>query len=224
MKKLNLGCGTTCLADWINIDGSFNAKLAKHPRLRHLLFKVGIVSKTYYDVPWLEHIHTIMIHDVRKKLPFNSNSIDYIFSSHLIEHLRYRECESMLRECYRILKKDGLIRLSTPDLELIARNYIQEIEDIKTGKEKSNALPSEKFLNYLGVNEKDKLKSSLFLKLFASGHMWIYDYESLKSLLMSCGFTDVVKKNYKVGAVPDVEFLDNRPDESLYIEARKPVQ
>ena len=130
MKKVNLGSGTTCLDDWVNIDSSFNARLAKYPRLRHLLFKVGILPKEYYEVPWSEHIHKIMVRDVRKKLPFDDRSVDFIYSSHLIEHLRKDEAEKVLRECFRVLKKGGLIRLVVPDLELMARIYIKEIERI----------------------------------------------------------------------------------------------
>ncbi|MCG2737892.1 MAG: methyltransferase domain-containing protein [Candidatus Methanoperedenaceae archaeon] len=221
MKKVNLGSGTTCLEDWINIESSFNAKLAKYPRLRYLLFKIGILPKKYYEIPWSEHIHKIMIHDVRKKLPFNDDSIDFIYSSHLIEHLRKDECEKMLGECFRILKKGGLIRLSTPDLELTARNYIKEIDDIQNDNGKSNYLPSENFLDILDINI-EKSKTPFILKSFVSRHKWIYDRESLTALLKSCGFTEILKKSFKVGEMPNIEFLDNRPEHSLYIEARKP--
>lgn len=164
MKKVNLGSGTTCLEDWINIESSFNAKLAKYPRLRYLLFKIGILPKKYYEIPWSEHIHKIMIHDVRKKLPFNDDSIDFIYSSHLIEHLRKDECEKMLGECFRILKKGGLIRLTTPDLELTARNYIKEIDDIQNDNGKSNYLPSENFLDILDINI-EKSKNTVYPKI-----------------------------------------------------------
>ncbi|TKY91819.1 MAG: class I SAM-dependent methyltransferase, partial [Candidatus Methanomarinus sp.] len=110
MKKLNLGSGTECLDDWINIDNSFNARLAKSPRLRYLLFKLNFLSKKHYDVDWADHIHKIMIHDVSKKLPFDNESIDYIYSSHLIEHLNKEVGEKLLQECFRVLKKGGLFR------------------------------------------------------------------------------------------------------------------
>jgi hypothetical protein len=97
MKKVNLGSGTTCLDDWTNIDGSFNARLAKYPRIRQLLFTIGILPKEYYELPWSEHIKSINVRDVRKKLPFDDESIDFVYSSHLIEHLRKDEAEKALR-------------------------------------------------------------------------------------------------------------------------------
>ena len=221
MKKVNLGSGYTCLDDWINIDSSFNARLAKYPRLRYLLFKIGILPKKYYELPWSNRIQSIMVRNVRKKLPFDDESIDFIYSSHLIEHLRKDEAEKVLREGFRVLKRGGLIRLVVPDLELMARNYIKEIEDIRNKGEKKDYLPSERFLDLLGMGE--KTRTPLVLKIFSSGrHMWMYDEISLTALLKSYGFVDIQKRNYKEGECPDIDFLDNRPVESLYLEACKP--
>lgn len=221
MKKVNLGSGTRCLDDWINIDNSFNARLAKYPRLRYLLFKIGILPKRYYEIPWSGHIKKIIVHDVRKRLPFDSESIDFIYSSHLIEHLRKDEAEKLLTECFRVLKRGGLIRLSTPDLELIARNYIKEVENIRTTKVKNDYFPSEMFLETLGMTV-EKNETGFYLKIFSSGsHKWLYDQFSLIALLESCGFVDIQKRGYKEGDCPDIDFLDNRPESSLYIEGRK---
>ncbi|MCK4348852.1 MAG: methyltransferase domain-containing protein [Thermoplasmatales archaeon] len=223
MKKVNLGSGTTCLDDWVNIDSSFNARLAKCPRLRYLLFKIGILPKEYYEMPWSEHIHKVMVRDVRKKLPFDDESVDFIYSSHLIEHLRKDEAEKVLRECFRVLKRDGLIRLIIPDLELMARNYLKEIGEIRNNKGKKNYLPSERFLDIFGVGV-ERTKTPFILKIFLSGsrHRWMYDSISLTALLESCGFVDAQKRSYKEGELPDSDLLDNRPEHSLYLEARKP--
>lgn len=224
MKKVNLGSGISCLDDWINIDSSFNARLAKYPRLRYSLLKIGILPKKYYEISWSKHIKKIMVRDVRKKLPFDDESIDFIYSSHLIEHLRKDEAEKVLRECIRVLKRGGLIRLVVPDLELMARNYLKEIEDIQTNKGKKREYrPSERFLDVLGVGV-ERTKTPFILKIFSSGyHKWMYDQFSLTALLASCGFTDIQKRSYKEGGVPDIEFLDNRPEHSLYLEVKKTI-
>lgn len=219
MRKVNLGSGTTCLDDWINIDSSFNARLAKYPRLRYLLFKIGILPKKYYELPWSDHIQSTMVRDVRKKLPFDDEYIDFIYSSHHIEHLRKDEAEKVLKECFRVLKRGGLIRLVVPDLELMARNYLKEIEEI-LNEGKRDYLPSERFLDLLNMGE--KTRTPFILKIFSSGrHRWMYDQFSLTALLESCGFVDVQKRGYKEGVVPDIEFLDNQPDNSLWLEAQK---
>ena len=110
MRKLNLGSGASCSDDWINMDNSLNARLAKHPWLRYLLFRIGILPKKYYEIPWFEHIKSIIVRDARKKLPFADNSIDFIYSSHFIEHLSKAEAEKLLWECLRVLKRKGVRR------------------------------------------------------------------------------------------------------------------
>jgi len=211
MKKVNLGCGTTVLEDWINIDGSFNAYISKFPLIRNFLFKIGLIPSDIYDITWP---HNIIVRDVRKKFPFKDDSIDYIYSSHLIEHLTKDQANKMLEECFRVLKIGGLIRIATPDLEILTRKYIDDLEN------KISHCPSEKFLDILGVFQNKE--SSLLIKIFDhSQHKWIYDYNSIYILLDSIGFSKIEKKSYQEGQMPNIEFLDNRPDQSLYVEAVK---
>jgi predicted SAM-dependent methyltransferase len=51
-------------------------------------------------------------------LPFENNSLDFIFSEHFFEHLFFDEALSLLGECYRILKPWGVIRNRVPDADL----------------------------------------------------------------------------------------------------------
>jgi SAM-dependent methyltransferase len=70
----------------------------------------------------------VQIHDVRKGLPFSDEAFDVVYHSHLLEHLP-RECAlPFSRECYRVLKRGGIIRVAVPDLERIARLYLQTLE------------------------------------------------------------------------------------------------
>lgn len=51
--------------------------------------------------------------DCNKKMVFDNNLFDTIIATELIEHL-YNP-KTFLRECYRILKPDGVLILSTPN-------------------------------------------------------------------------------------------------------------
>jgi predicted SAM-dependent methyltransferase len=55
-------------------------------------------------------------------LPFEDNSINFIFSEHFFEHLFFDEALSLFKECYRILKPNGVIRTCVPDADL--RTYL----------------------------------------------------------------------------------------------------
>jgi len=56
------------------------------------------------------------------KLPFDDNSINFIYSEHFFEHLFLDEASALLKECYRILTPHGVIRTCVPDADL--RTYL----------------------------------------------------------------------------------------------------
>jgi len=56
----------------------------------------------------------VTIHDVSKKLPFESHTFDVIIASEIIEHLF--DTDAFLKECHRLLKKEGLLVLATPNI------------------------------------------------------------------------------------------------------------
>ena len=50
-------------------------------------------------------------------LPFQDNSIEYVFSSHFFEHINDKTAINLLKESYRVLKPGGIIRITTPHYE-----------------------------------------------------------------------------------------------------------
>ena len=68
--------------------------------------------------------------DVENKFPFTDNEFDYIFSEHMIEHLPYEVGSRSLKECYRVLKPRGVVRVSTPDLAFLVDLYTNSEADV----------------------------------------------------------------------------------------------
>lgn len=53
----NIGCGyTNTPENWINIDNSFSARLAKYPGIKKFLYRIKILLKRLYDLPWPSNI------------------------------------------------------------------------------------------------------------------------------------------------------------------------
>ena len=48
------------------------------------------------------------------------------------------------------------------------------------------------------------------------------DFESLSKLLEDVGFIDIRRCGFQTGRAPSLEILDNRPEDSLYVEAMRP--
>ncbi|WP_399370918.1 class I SAM-dependent methyltransferase [Thermosynechococcus sp. HN-54] len=61
--------------------------------------------------------------DIRRGLPFKEGEVDAVYSSHVLEHLSCQEAENFLRDAYRVLKPNGVLRIVVPDLEQTTRAY-----------------------------------------------------------------------------------------------------
>lgn len=224
--KVNLGCGTThVLQDWVNIDGSLNARLAQYPWVRWGLYRIGILPESTYNVEWEEYIDDIRVQDVRGNLPFDDNSVEYIFSGHLIEHLSRQGAIELLRECERVLKPEGVVRISTPDLRIFVEEYLK-------GETMENCdnleLPADQLMQRLGlpVEQSRKTFFERILDITAyrmHNHKWLYDEQNLRQIFSLGGFADenIHRRTYQEGSVPDLDKLDNRENHSLFMEGIK---
>lgn len=75
----------------------------------------------------------VRIHDIRNGLLFPDESFDAVYHSHLLEHVPREAALPLTQECYRVLKRGGIIRVVIPDLERIARLYLGSLEKALVG-------------------------------------------------------------------------------------------
>ena len=61
----------------------------------------------------------VFIMDASRPFPFPDNSFDYVFSEHMFEHLDLAGQQSMMRECHRILRPGGVLRLAMPNFDFL---------------------------------------------------------------------------------------------------------
>ncbi len=71
--------------------------------------------------------------DAQHGLPFPTASFAAVYHSHVLEHLDPAAGLELLRECHRILKPGGILRVVVPDLETIARCYLARLDEARTG-------------------------------------------------------------------------------------------
>jgi len=68
--------------------------------------------------------------DLRRKLPFPDESVDFIYAEHVLEHFSYpHPLSDLLKECYRVLKVGGCISVSVPDAGRALRMYSLPLEE-----------------------------------------------------------------------------------------------
>ena len=128
--------------------------------------------------------------DINYSLPFPNNSIDLIFSSHLIEHIYQRKADLFFQESLRILKEDGQLIIATPT--------INKIFDIlyKSNKKQTNEIFEEHKNSFLG-RKPTPARLINALTHINYGHKFLFDYETLNDLAVSNGFKSFETKNPK---------------------------
>lgn len=198
---INLGCGLTVASGWINIDASLNSFFARWPtRVLKTLYRGSGARQWYTEEQYLRIMkeHQFVHHNLDYGIPLPDASVDFIYSSHWLEHLYREDAGRLLREAYRVLKPSGCIRICVPDLEHAVKQYLEG--------NKEHALSY-----FFSSSKSDAL----------GRHHYLYDYELLAALVTKTNFDQVTRCAYRQGRTPDIDKLDNRPEETLYLEAVK---
>jgi predicted SAM-dependent methyltransferase len=200
--KVNLGCGLAVAPGWINVDASLNAVLANLPRaLLPLAYRLSGSNRYYTREQYIGLLsgHRFVHHDLAHSLPFADASVDVVYSSHFVEHLFRDEAVVLMRESLRILKPGGLVRIAVPDLAWAVDCY-------------QRGLKREMLEQYFFVEDRSS---------FLARHKYMYDFDLLRETLDSTGFTAIKRRAFGEGSAPDLSLLDNRADETLFVEAVK---
>ncbi len=145
MSKINLhlGCGKRYLKGFIHIDKD--------------------------DLPHIDYPNT----DLGNLSMFNDSSVDLIYTCGSFEYYDREEATDVLREWKRILKKDGVLKISVPDFNSIVKVY-----------QKYNNLDGIGILGPLYGKWKISNGNHLY-------HKTVYDKKSLTKLLIKQGFCKV---------------------------------
>lgn len=132
------------------------------------------------------------------KLPFPSNSVDEIFSSHMVEHMTYTEFVKGVKEWKRVLRKAGLLIIRCPNFEKRLRDWLNADYQERWGE------------NNYGVNE------ILGFQDRGPGHMNrnVFTSERLANLVSKAGF-EVLECH------PHMSRDGETPDDDILLRARK---
>lgn len=141
----------------------------------------------------------IVLLDVREPFPIQEQSLDYILSEHHIEHLTYLEGLAMLRECYRVLKPGGKVRIATPDLAVLIQLYTAQPKN--DAQQKYIQFMIDNFMPDIGIYHESFVINNAFQNW---GHKFLYDRPTLEQLMAKVGFVQLTP--YKPGESDDVNF------------------
>ena len=211
--RVHLGCGPVFATGWENIDKSPNIYLSRVPVVRRALARVGVLTSDHDAVSFAPG--TIRA-DLSRGLKYPDASAAYVYHSHLIEHMPRWQGLALMKECHRILRPGGVMRIATPNLREIVEWY--ENDSFEYGE---GPTPADRFMDVLGTyRDVPGTTPQRLIRRLVSGvpHQWLYDRDSLAALLEEAGFHEVETRGYREGDVPDLDQLEHRP-ESLFVEA-----
>jgi predicted SAM-dependent methyltransferase len=148
-------------------------------------------------------------HDATKQFPVGDGVVDLIFTSHALEHFKKEDARNLLKECYRIMKPGGRIRIAVPNVELLMRQCVDGNLD---------------YLKHISPGaERAKCDMDKFCEVAMSNHERLYSACSLRSDLKDAGFVDIEISDpfHSKSLVMQNETIVSHPDISLVMEAVK---
>lgn len=96
MKYLNLGCGNR----YVN-------------------------HQDWVNLDFVSTGKNVIAHNLLKGIPYPNETFELVYHSHVLEHFSKNDGENFLEECFRVLKKNGILRIAIPNLEQIAIEYLK---------------------------------------------------------------------------------------------------
>ena len=116
--------------------------------------------------------------DVSDLSMFGDNSVDLIYTCHVLEYFDRIQVKDVLKEWHRVLKPKGTLRIAVPDFEALVEVY-QQYSDLSL------------IIGPLyGRWEIEGSKKVVY-------HRTVYDFESLKNVLESAGFVNIHRYDWR---------------------------
>lgn len=146
---------------------------------------LALAGWTNVDVAAYEGVDVVL--DVRERWPFSE--VEFIFAEHFLEHLTLAEGLAFLRECRRVLRDDGVLRLSTPNLEWVWLTHYKPPSELSI---------EEQLVGCLEINR----------AFHGWGHRFLYNARTLELALQAAGFANVALREYGQSEVEALRGLE----------------
>lgn len=154
----------------------------------------------------------VMYLNAAKKFPFDDNTFDYIYTEHMIEHISWAAGMLMLKECQRVIKPGGTIRIATPDLGVLIGLYRRNGDPLN---ERYINWITNKFLTDIHVNKASFVINNAFRNW---GHQFLYDGELMEMAMQEAGFVNIQRCNLGESADKNLRGMEAHGENVEYDE------
>jgi hypothetical protein len=179
-RYVQFGCGFCAPSEWENYDSSYTLRFERIPIVGRLYIK----NSERFP-------RGVKYGDIVKGLKVPPDSCRGVYASHVLEHLSYEDCLCALRNTHRMLAAGGIFRLLVPDLEVVARQYLESVwKDPAANLE---------FMESTGLGRSSSpggIFSRIYSALALSQHQWMWDYPSMIVALEKANFRRIRRCNF----------------------------
>ena len=145
---------------------------------------------------------------ITDEMPYEDNSIDVVYMSHIIEHIPFYCSPGVLTKIYKKLKTGGYLRIVCPDLEQIINAYVEKDYDVflRSNSHWGSIHPLNQslgiggfFLNQIlsqPAGDPDSGDVDIYVgnkKVSSQAHISAFDFEMMFNLLKNVGFSSVIR-------------------------------
>ena len=150
--------------------------------------------------------------DATQGLPYQDQTVDGVYSEHFFEHLTQTEGLAFLRECRRVLKLDGRIRVAMPDLDEEVRRYV------------STDWRGDDGIFNLGFEWVANRCEMLNIGMREWGHKYLYNEEELVRVARMAGFEPTARFANGESRTPEFVGRETRTGSYLIMEFVVPTR
>lgn|SRR3989338_4361124 len=137
-------------------------------------------TKEFLNVDVVDMPQVDLVFDITKRFPIDDGVIAEIISIATLEHLRKPNVHHVLKEFFRVMAPGARLRVSTPDIEAIAKGVL--------AGDDPNVLNQQLFGKFKGDQTEDY-----------DLHRWMYTADQMIGVLREIGFTDAKRILMDIG-------------------------
>ena len=116
--------------------------------------------------------------------------------------------KKLLKNFIRVLKKGGILRIATPDLDYLVRKYLNDWKNQDWLK-----WPEFEYIDTKGL--------MINISMRDWGHEYLYNEEDLRNLIIKAGFKKISKHKQNESPYSELSNRETREDSKLILEAEK---
>lgn len=151
--------------------------------------KVNFGCGTNRITGWCNHDAEV---NIEQRLPYQDRTVDFILVEHCVEHVEYKKALEFFKECRRILKPGGVLRVIVPSIEQIMRDGTPDYFRFTQ--------------KWQGIGP--TARGAMHAIIHAHGHQMAWTASGLECALFYSGFEKIVRCEPKMSQHPELRDVD----------------